>query len=254
MLDVRRLSLRFGGLDVLQDVALEAKAGELTALIGPNGAGKTALLNCITGIYRPTRESEIRLGGRPIQTLAPHRRAKAGISRTFQHMHLTPEFTVLQNVMMGLTPILDDGLLRTIAQPFRQRERESLRKSQAMKVLESCGLAQDAHRLADSLPLGTRRRVDLARAIASDPRVLLLDEPASGMTREERSVIPDCVRAAQREREFAAIWIEHDIGLLFNEADTVHVLQHGVLKMSGRPRESAAMQQQLMDCYFSRLK
>ena len=122
-----------------------------------------------------------------------------------------------------------------------------------MKVIESCGLREDAHRRADSLPLGTRRRVDLARAIASEPRVLLLDEPASGMTREERSVIPECVKVAQRERQFAAVWIEHDIDLLFTEADTVHVLQHGVLKMSGHPREGVHVQQRLMDCYFGRL-
>jgi len=236
----------------LNNVQFAAREGEVTALIGPNGAGKSALLNCISGHYVPLPSARIRVGERRIETMVPHRRAAAGVARTFQHIHLVPELTVLENVMTGLTPVLDDGLVSCLARPLRQHRRERIRHERAITALAAFGLEADAGAHVGSLPLGTRRRVDLARATISEPRLLLLDEPASGMSRTERALIPEWVAASQKQRPFAVVWIEHDVDLLLSIADVVVVLQQGEVRATGRPRESAADRKALLDAYFGR--
>jgi len=250
MLDIESLTLQFGGLTVLNDVSLSAHPGEVTALIGPNGAGKSALLNCISGHYRPTSEAHIRIGGIAVECLSPDRRAKAGLARTFQHIHLVPELTVLENVISGLTPIMDDSLLSCVTRPLRQQQRERERHRRAVAALAAFGLEHEAGSLADALPLGMQRRVDLARATMSEPKVLLLDEPASGMSRAERALIPAWIAAIQSKRHCTIIWIEHDIDLLLSAADAVFVLQHGEVKAYGRPRENNGDRQMVIDAYF----
>lgn len=250
MLDIQSLTLQFGGLTVLNDVSLNAHPGEVTALIGPNGAGKSALLNCISGHYRPASEAHIRIEGIPVERLPPDRRAKAGIARTFQHIHLVPELTVLENVMTGLTPIMDDSLLSCVVRPLRQYQRERERRKRVAAALAAFGLEKEADILAGALPLGVQRRVDLARATMSEPKVLLLDEPASGMSRAERTLIPAWIAAIQRKRHCTVIWIEHDIDLLLSAADAVFVLHHGEVKAYGRPRENSADRQKVIDAYF----
>lgn len=252
MLDVSNISLRFGGLSVLQGVSFIAKLGEVTALIGPNGAGKSALLNCISGHYQPTSGSRISVDGDEVATLAVHRRAQAGVARTFQHVHLVPEFTVLENVMTGWTSVSNEGLLASLVRPLRHHQLERCCREVAREALDAFGLTQHADAKAAGLPLGLRRRVDFARAMVSRPRVLLLDEPTSGMSRAERDLMPRWVQDAQARQPFSVVWIEHDVDLLLSISDSMYVLQHGEVIASGRPRERPPDRQIAIDAYFGR--
>ncbi len=252
MLEVQSLTLSFGGLSVLNDVKLSAYPGELTALIGPNGAGKSALLNCVSGHYRPSSNAHVLIDGTSVEHLPPYRRAKAGLSRTFQHIHLVPELTVLENVMTGLTPVMDDSLLSCVTRPFRQHRKEHERRQRAKAALTSFGLEDEANTPAGALPLGVRRRVDLVRATISEPKVLLLDEPASGMSRVERVLIPSWISEIQRKRQCTVIWIEHDIELLLSTADAVFVLCHGEIMAYGRPKENLGDREKIIEAYFAR--
>jgi branched-chain amino acid transport system ATP-binding protein len=236
----------------LSNITFNAKPGEITALIGPNGAGKSAVLNCISGHYKPTTIESISVNGKPVHKLNPHERAKVGISRTFQHIHLVSELTVLENVMTGLTPVLDDGLLSAVCRPWRQTARERLRRELAMESLETFDLLDVSNKYGSSLPMGTRRRIDLARAMVSRPSVLLLDEPASGMSRSERDLIPELIHDAQQRYPFIAVWIEHDIDLIFSVANAVHVLKNGSMIASGRPQDDLDGRKILLEAYFGR--
>ncbi len=251
MLEIRNLTLRFGGLTVLDQVALEARPGEVTALIGPNGAGKSALLNCISGHYRPEPDASIRIGGTDIGHLAAHRRAAAGLSRTFQHIHLVPELSMIDNIMAGLTPVMDDGLASMLLRPLRQIEREKRRRALAEQAVHAFGLAEFMHEPVASLPLGVQRKIDFARATVSRPKVILLDEPASGLSRHERRLIPDWIAQVALQSESVIIWIEHDIDLLLSCADSVIVLQHGEIAATGRPRQSPADRRRVVHAYFN---
>lgn len=252
MLEVSELTLKFGGLTVLNAVSFTARAGEVTALIGPNGAGKSALLNCISGHYHPGANSLIQVDGRQVQNMAPHRRALSGLARTFQHIHLVPELTVLENVVTGLTPIMDDSVLSCIGRPLRQIARERERYRRAVAALTAFGLAPYMNATVSSLPLGVQRKVDFARSTMSAPKVLLLDEPASGMSRNERGLIPSWIAAAKSQARTAVVWIEHDIDLLLSSADAVIVLQQGEVVAHGRPKDDPSDRQKVVDAYFGR--
>jgi len=252
VLEVASLSLSFGGLTVLNDVAFRARAGEVTALIGPNGAGKSALLNCVSGLYPTARGARILVDGVAIDHLAPHLRARAGLARTFQHLNLVPELSVLENVMTGLSPIMGDGLVGVLARPLRQQRRESERRARAHEALRQFELEPYADTPAGTLALGVQRRCDLARAVMCEPRVLLLDEPASGMSRSERRQIPEWIARLQSARQCAVVWIEHDVELLTSTAHAVFVLHHGEVTASGRPRDHEGDRDRVIDAYFGR--
>ncbi|SDV48949.1 ABC transporter ATP-binding protein [Chitinasiproducens palmae] len=236
LLELQALSLRFGGLRVLHDVNLQVGRSEVVALIGPNGAGKSALLNCVSGVYRPQRESRILLDGQRIDTLGAHRVAAAGVARTFQGLHLAAGLSVRDNILLGLAARDGVGAARALLRPLSQWRRERAAREAVETIAAQCRLDDVLARPVGDLPLGVLRRVDLARALIGQPRLLLLDEPASGLSHDERPLIGEMVRLARAQAGLSVLWIEHDLELVLNEASRAVVLHHGELVESGDPR------------------
>ena len=235
---VDSVSLHFGGLVVLRSVSLSAAAGEVTAVIGPNGAGKTALLNCISGIYQPVSGS-ILVGGTELVGRSPREIAHMGVARTFQHVELFPRLTVLDNVLIGRDRNFRGGVIRAALKLGGTAKREARERETAVHVLQMFDLAPYADRRPDELPYEAQKLVGLARAVALEPRALLLDEPGSGLSRPEKA------RLAQRivelkEMGMVVVWIEHDVELVWECAGRVHVLDAGVCIASGSPDEVKA--------------
>jgi branched-chain amino acid transport system ATP-binding protein len=233
LLEVRDLSVRFGGLRAVSGVSLGVGAGEILSIIGPNGAGKTTIFNVVTGLYRPTA-GEVCFRGRPITGLPPHERAALGIARTFQNIRLFRELTVRENVRVarycrGRTG-LAAALLRT---PAMRRERAAT-DAAVTALLEEVGLAGKANEFARNLPYGEQKRVELARALAVEPAVLLLDEPAAGMSTAEADELMALIRGL-RDRGLAILLVEHHIRVVMGISDRVAVLNHGELIAEGPP-------------------
>jgi len=233
LLAARGLGKSFGGLKAVDDINLEARPGSLLSVIGPNGAGKTTLFNCLTGIYRPER-GRVEFNGRNITGAPPHRVCHLGIARTFQNIRLFPEMSALDNVLVAqfhhstLAPW--DIILRTPG--FRRCEREHL--AEAMELLEWVGLAGKAEAQARDLSYGLQRRLEIARALAARPRVLLLDEPCAGMNPAEVNGIIELI-ATLRRRELAILLIEHHMKVVMEISDRILVLDHGVALAEGEP-------------------
>lgn len=235
-LDLAGVNLSFGGLQVLRDVSLTLRVGEVLALIGPNGAGKSALLNCIGGIYAPSAGSEIRLGGTRIDGLAPHRIARLGVGRTFQGLKLVRERSVLDNILLGATPQFSFNAIGSLIFVARTRREERAAHDRACAMADLCGLSDLLPTSVAGLPLGILRRVDLARALLREPKVLLLDEPASGLSHDERPLIGDMVRIARSLRGLSVLWIEHDLDLVLSQAQRAVVLHHGAVIATDDPQ------------------
>jgi branched-chain amino acid transport system ATP-binding protein len=232
-LQVEHLSLRFGGLTILDDVSFAVESGELFALIGPNGAGKTSVFNCISGIYRGT--GSINFRGHDLIGRAPHEIAKLGIARTFQHGELFAEMTVVDNLLAGRhVRIATNPLAEMLRLPSVQREearqREKIEDIIAFVELERYRLA-----LAGSLPFGIQKMVGFARALALEPNLLLLDEPSAGLGRDERENFARFILRAKSDLGIAMMWIEHDMQMIADLADRIHVLEYGRTLASGPP-------------------
>jgi branched-chain amino acid transport system ATP-binding protein len=236
LLEVRGLSKSFGGLRVLSSIDLAVQEGSVHAVIGPNGSGKTTLLNCVSGILAPDR-GEVRFRGERIDHLRPFRRAMLGVGRTFQNIRLFSGMTVLENVLVGEHCRTGAGLLRAwFRLPFRPLAEEVEVRRRGMDLLDLVGLSDRAEEPAGSLPLGDQRRVEVARALATGPGLLLLDEPAAGMTPTEKMDIIKLIR------DIAAggctvILVEHDIGLVMDVSRAVSVLNFGEKIAEGSPAE-----------------
>jgi branched-chain amino acid transport system ATP-binding protein len=232
LLTVDGLHLAFGGLTAVDGLSFQVNEGETVALIGPNGAGKTSAFNCVTGVYRPQR-GVIRLAGRPVTGLPPSRIAAGGLSRTFQNLRLFPRLSAEDNVRAGLhrqtRQSLLDALLRTPR--YHRAERSSL--SQARSWLAAAGYTGDPARPAGQLSYGDQRRVELARALAARPQLLLLDEPAAGLNHAERVELVALISGL----EMAVLLIEHDMSLVMEVADRVVVLDRGRKIADGTPAE-----------------
>lgn len=250
-LTVQNLSLSFGGLRVLVDINLSLASGEVLGLIGPNGAGKSALLNCISGLYSPEPQSVISFTGHTMGSRTRSGSASLGITRTFQHIHLLEGLNVLDNVLLGLTSQFKGGVLRRYMMPFHSVAEEKEMRQRALATLAMCEIEHLAFEPAARLPLGIRRRVDLARALASKPKLLLLDEPASGLSTDERTLVRDLVDIAQRTAGVAVMWIEHDLELVISAATRIIVLHHGQIIAEGNPRESEDVRGRLIGAYLT---
>jgi branched-chain amino acid transport system ATP-binding protein len=218
--------LRFGGIVALDDVSLEVEDHSIVGLIGPNGAGKTTAFNAITGLYR-LDSGDIVFDGRSLRRVRPSRVIHLGIARTFQNLELFPTLTVLENVLVG-----------GHAASRLQREREQRR--QALETLADVGIAEHAGRPAAGLPFGTLKRVELARALASRPRLLLLDEPAGGLNHEEVYVLGDLIRQIRDDRHMTVLLVEHHMGLVMSIADHVVALNFGKKLAEGTPTQVQA--------------
>ena len=222
--------MRFGGLTAVRNVDLTVNPGEIVGLIGPNGAGKTTFFNCLTGLYVPT-EGTVRYRG-VVLPPKPHLVTKAGIARTFQNIRLFANMTVLENVLVGRHTRTREGLLSAIIRGPRYYREEAASRAKAMELLEFTGLAGKAEQLARNLPYGEQRKLEIARALASEPGLLLLDEPTAGMNPQETRATEELVFAV-RDQGTAVLVIEHDMRFIFNLCDRVAVLVQGEKLVEG---------------------
>jgi branched-chain amino acid transport system ATP-binding protein len=236
LLSLRGIGKSFGGLRVLDGVDLVVEAGSVHALIGPNGSGKTTLLNCISGILRP-EHGEIRLRDRRIDRLRPHRRTRLGLGRTFQNVRLFGELTLLDNVLVGEHCRTHAGLLRAWTRPpFYTLAEEVAARDRARGLLELVGLGGRADELAAGLPLADQRRLEIARALATDPALLMLDEPAAGMNATEKLGMHALIRRIVADGR-TVVLVEHDIALVMEVSSRVSVLNFGRKIADGAPAE-----------------
>lgn len=236
LMEITHLDIEFGGLKALCDFNFTLEQGQLAGLIGPNGAGKTTAFNLVTGMYAPTG-GEIRFGGRRIDGLPIHRINRLGIARTFQNIRLFAGLSVLDNVLIGMNRRVTHGLWGTLVRSVRHQREESAHTEQAMGLLDTFGLSGSADERASSLPYGQQRRLEIARALATRPRILLLDEPAAGMNPQEKLELMELIGFI-RERFEVGIWlIEHDMKLVMSICQRITVLDHGQTIAVGTPQQ-----------------
>lgn len=235
LLTLDGVSMRFGGLDALQDVGFHLYEQQIKALIGPNGAGKTTLFNCITGALRPSA-GRILLEERDVTAWPAHRMCREGVGRTFQHSRLFDDMSVLENVMVGRHVRSRTGVLGAVLRGPRTRAEERSIRAHALALLDFVGLTKRADQLAHHLPYGDQRRLEIARALATEPRLLALDEPAAGMNHTETAALQTLLEAI-RDRGVTLLLIEHDVRLMMGLCDRVAVLDYGRKIADGAPAE-----------------
>jgi len=234
LLEARGLCKHFGGLKAVDGVDLKVDEGEVVSLIGPNGAGKTTLFNCVTGMLAPTSGS-IRFSGRhELAGRPPHQVTALGLARTFQNIRLFPEMTVLENVMVGRHARTRSGVFGAILRPPSFRREEAATARRALEILEFVGLTGDAAALARNLSYGDQRRLEIARALATEPKLLLLDEPAAGMNPHETNELMELIRKICRSG-ITIFLIEHHMKLVMGISDRIYVLDHGERIAEGPP-------------------
>jgi branched-chain amino acid transport system permease protein len=234
-LELQQVTMEFGGLVALKGVDLSVRRGEIFGIIGPNGAGKTTIFNCITGVYRPT-EGRILLGGRNLGGLAQHRITEAGVVRTFQNIRLFPNMTALENVLVGTDARHGTSVPGALVGVPRHRREERDGKAEARRLLEFAGIAHHVDDVARNLPYGDQRRLEIARALATVPTVLLLDEPAAGFNPAEKQSLAQLIRQI-RDSGITVVLIEHDMSLVMSICDRIAVLDFGEKIAEGLPRE-----------------
>jgi branched-chain amino acid transport system ATP-binding protein len=235
-LDVKGVSLAFGGVKAVTDFSLTLAAGSLTGLIGPNGAGKTTVFNLLTGVYRPMT-GDILLDGKSLVGLKPYQIAATGAARTFQNIRLFGELSVLDNVRVACHLRARRGMWAAILRTAGYRVEEAEIVARARKLLELFGLASAERAEAKSLPYGQQRRLEIARALATQPKLLLLDEPAAGMNPQEKVELRELIRRVRDEFGCTVLLIEHDMGLVMQVCERIAVLDHGVKIAEGLPAE-----------------
>jgi len=242
ILSVNGLSMVFGGLRALDQIDLDVRKGEVVALIGPNGAGKTTFFNCITGIYAPTEgdmlvsppgeDKNIRLNG-----LKPNLVTEQGLARTFQNIRLFQNMTVLENVMIGRHCRMSAGVAGAVFRNRSTREEEQKVVDDSYAILEKIGLARYVNEFAKNLPYGAQRRLEIARAMATEPFILLLDEPAAGMNTQETKELDDLIEQIRDTEGISILLIEHDMKLVMSLSDRIFIVDYGKKIAEGSPEE-----------------
>ena len=235
LLNISGVNKRFGGLQALTDVGIKIMKGQIYGLIGPNGAGKTTFFNVITGLYQPDTGT-FELDGKPYSPSAPHAVAKAGIARTFQNIRLFGEMSALENVMVGRHVRTHQGVFGAIFRHGAARREEAAIRARAQELLDFVGIGQFAQRTARFLSYGDQRRLEIARALATEPKLLALDEPAAGMNATEKVALRELLVKIQGAG-ITILLIEHDVKLMMGLCDRISVLEYGKLIAEGLPAE-----------------
>lgn len=238
LLEVENVGLRFGGVVALAGLSFSVEEGAIGALIGPNGAGKTTLFNVVSRLYEP-QEGTVKFGGKDLLGLKPHQIARAGIARTFQNLALVPGLSVLENVMIGAHSVTKGGVwAAALVLPSLAQERRT--RARALELLASLDLAHLAKRPCAGLPYGTLKRIELARAVMSEPTLLMLDEPASGLTHGEVDELGEVIASLRTEHNLTILLVEHHMGLVMGISDRVVVMEMGQKIAEGLPEEIQA--------------
>jgi branched-chain amino acid transport system ATP-binding protein len=236
LLDMRGVTKRFGGLTAVKDLSLQVPRGSLFGLIGPNGAGKTTIFNLLTGVYRPT-EGEIHFGGRRVDGRRPYEIASLGMTRTFQNIRLFPDMTVLENVMTARHLRSRQSLADAVIGTPRHHREERRTHERARELLAIFGLDGLADEIATNLPYGSQRRLEIARALATEPALLLLDEPAAGMNPQESLELMDLIRWIRDEFSLTILLVEHNMKVVMGICEQIQVIDYGEAIAFGAPAE-----------------
>ncbi|WP_346355121.1 ABC transporter ATP-binding protein [Azotosporobacter soli] len=236
LLKATKLSKVFGGLRAVSNFEVDINQGELVGLIGPNGAGKTTAFNLLTGVYEPS-EGEIEFDGRSIVGLKPYQITQRGIARTFQNIRLFSNLSVLDNVKIAYHFHVKYGLVESVLRMGRYFKEEEEIEAKALRFLEIFQLADKKDEIAKNLPYGEQRRLEIARALAAQPKLLLLDEPAAGMNPQETQQLMQMIRWIRKEFNLTILLIEHDMNLVMNVCERIYVLDYGSIIAKGTPQE-----------------
>lgn len=236
ILQTKNLTMRFGGLTAVDNFSLEINSTDLIGIIGPNGAGKTTIFNMITGIYIPT-EGDVLLDGKSIKNVSPASITQQGICRTFQNIRLFKDLTVLDNIRLAGHFRMDYGLFSNIFRTKKYHQEEERLVGEAMELLKIFSLDIKADHLAKNLPYGEQRRLEIARALATKPKVLLLDEPAAGMNPNETQDLTELIKWVRDKFQIAVLLIEHDMKLVMQVCEKIYVVDHGEQIAYGVPSE-----------------
>jgi branched-chain amino acid transport system ATP-binding protein len=234
LLTTRDVSISFGGVRALRGVSMDIPAGAIVAVIGPNGAGKTTLFNCITGVYKPDA-GDVRFAGQPLVGKKPHDVAALGLARTFQNIELFARMTVLDNVLLGRHRHMKTGPLSAMLFGRSVKREEVAQRKRVEHILDFLDLQFTRDRFVGQLPYGVRKKIELARALALEPKLLLLDEPSAGMNAEEKEELVHVVRDVRDDMGITVVLVEHDMGLVMGISDQVVVLDHGEKIADGTP-------------------
>ena len=236
LLDIKDLTLNFGGLCAVSNLSLEIEEGSIRSLIGPNGAGKTCVFNCLTGFYKPSG-GDMLFQEESILNNKPHIITYKGMARTFQNLRLFKQLTVLENVMSGMHCRTRSGFSAAVLRTKGQQTEEKKIRDVAEECLEFVGIPDKKNYMAKNLPYGDQRRVEWARALATQPKLLLLDEPAAGLNREEKTTLIELMRRIRDERKITIFLIEHDMGLVMKISEKIFVIDYGVKIAEGTAKE-----------------
>ena len=236
LLEMQNVVKRFGGLTAVSNMSFQVEKGEIFGVIGPNGAGKTTIFNLITGVY-PVSEGNILFDGQSISGKKPYQIINGGIARTFQNIRLFTGMTVLENILVGQHDHLKSGFFASVLHTSVQKKEEKEAREEAMELLRFVGLEQDADRPATELPYGKQRKLEIARALAAHPKLILLDEPAAGMNDSETAALTELIRGIRETYKTTIILIEHDMHLVMTLCDRLIVVNFGEKLAEGVPEE-----------------